>query len=131
MISDSSPPHPDPDRVALREGVSLYNRGEYFEAHEVLEPPWRSMTGADREIYQGIIQVAMGFRHGTRERWKSAAALLRKGLGRLERHRTTWVFLPLTDFVAETAVALEWFDARHRGEDPGSELRIPRLPSLA
>ena len=121
-------PHPDPDRSALREGIRLYNQGEYFEAHEVLEDPWRTLSGADREIYQGIIQVAMGFRHAERERWKSAVALLDKGLGRLERHRTTWDFLPLTEFVAATAVARKWLAARWHGKEPEGELRVPPLP---
>jgi hypothetical protein len=124
----SDAPHPDPDRAALREGIRLYNEGEYFDAHEVLEDPWRTMTGADREIYQGIIQVAMGFRHAEREKWKSAVALLTKGLGRLEKHGTTWDFLPLTEFVAETRVAFDWLSAKHRGEEPAGDLVVPRLP---
>ena len=119
----------DPDRSALKEGVRLFNQGEFFEAHEVLEHPWKDMTGTDREIYQGIIQVAMGFRHATRERWKSAGVLIRRGLGRLERHDDTWDFLPLADFVTEVETALEWLDARTRGEDPNAPLRIPHLPA--
>ncbi len=118
----------DPDRSALREGVRLFNQGEFFEAHEVLEIPWRGMTGADREIYQGIIQVAMGFRHATRERWKSAGVLIRRGLGRLEKHEGTWDFLPLSNFVTEVETALKWLDERIRGEDPNAPLRIPHLP---
>jgi hypothetical protein len=131
MSESTTHPPQDPDRSALKEGARLYNQGEYFDAHEVLEDPWRELTGADREIYQGIIQVAMGYRHATREKWKSAGVLIRKGLGRLERHRETWDFLPLTDFVAEVNATLPWLDARHRGEDPDGALDIPRLPTPA
>ena len=32
------------------EGLELFNRGQYFEAHEVLEAAWRAEPGPVREL---------------------------------------------------------------------------------
>lgn len=45
-------------RDLFREGIGLFNRGEFFEAHEVLEEIWRSNRPEPRDLFQGIIQVA-------------------------------------------------------------------------
>ena len=42
----------------FREGIGLFNRGDFFEAHEVLEEIWRSNRPEPRDLFQGIIQVA-------------------------------------------------------------------------
>ncbi len=42
-------------------GVQLYNQGEYFEAHEVLEAAWRQDQTPGRELYQGILQVGIAY----------------------------------------------------------------------
>jgi uncharacterized protein len=54
----NSPLHPE----ALR-GIELFNAGEYFEAHEALENAWRAEPGQSRELYQGILQVAVTYLH--------------------------------------------------------------------
>lgn len=46
---------PDP---AWAEGVQLFNAGEYWEAHEALEPPWLAAEGLDRHFYAGVILLA-------------------------------------------------------------------------
>jgi len=45
------------------EGLRLFNRGEYFEAHEALEDAWREETGKVRDLYRGILQVAVVYLH--------------------------------------------------------------------
>ena len=57
-IDCDSPLHPE----ALR-GIELFNAGEYFEAHEALENAWRAEPGPIRELYQGILQVAVTYLH--------------------------------------------------------------------
>ena len=47
---------------ALR-GIALFNAGEYFEAHEALETAWRAEPGRIRELYQGVLQVAVTYLH--------------------------------------------------------------------
>lgn len=42
-------------------GLELFNRGEYFEAHEVLEEAWNEDETPGRELYRAILQVAVAY----------------------------------------------------------------------
>jgi hypothetical protein len=44
-------------------GIVLFNRGDYFEAHEVWEDLWMEPAGPDKPFYQGLIQAAVGLCH--------------------------------------------------------------------
>ncbi|HVN56379.1 MAG TPA: DUF309 domain-containing protein [Anaerolineaceae bacterium] len=48
--------------LALK-GIQLFNQARYFEAHEELELAWRQETGPIRELYRGILQVAVAYLH--------------------------------------------------------------------
>jgi predicted metal-dependent hydrolase len=63
----------------LAPGRAAFNRGAYFEAHELWEEIWRDLEGADRRFVQGLIQIAAGLHHLAQRRPRPAAALLRKG----------------------------------------------------
>jgi predicted metal-dependent hydrolase len=43
------------------EGLELFNHGEYFEAHELLETAWNEDPSAGRELYRAILQVAVAY----------------------------------------------------------------------
>lgn len=45
----------------------LFNAGEYFEAHDVLEHLWRECHEANAIFYKGLIQIAGGFVHLRRQ----------------------------------------------------------------
>lgn len=42
-------------------GLELFNQGEYFEAHEVLEEAWNEDDSPGRELYRAILQVAVAY----------------------------------------------------------------------
>ena len=44
-------------------GISLFNRGSYFEAHEVWEELWHAIFGEPRNYIQGLIQVTSALHH--------------------------------------------------------------------
>lgn len=44
-------------------GIMLFNRGDYFEAHEVWEQLWMECAGPDKQFYQGLIQAAVSLCH--------------------------------------------------------------------
>ena len=50
----------------LERGIALFNRGEYFDCHEVLEEVWTSERGRRRLFLQSLIHVAVGFYHDQR-----------------------------------------------------------------
>jgi uncharacterized protein len=54
------------------EGLELFNRGRYFEAHEALEAAWRQETGPIRELYRGILQAGVVYLHITRQNFSGA-----------------------------------------------------------
>lgn len=65
-------------------GVELFNRGLYFEAHEIIEEVWRPLpSGCDRVFLQGLIQVAVAMAHQERGRVASARTLLARARAKL------------------------------------------------
>jgi hypothetical protein len=55
-----------------------FNRGEYYEAHEVLEELWLKVRGSPNgAFYKGLIQLAGAFVHLQKDRLRPAAALLK------------------------------------------------------
>jgi DUF309 family protein family protein len=61
-------PLPEADRArALEAGLAAYAAGDYFEAHELLEPAWMGTdVPADRALLQGLIKVAAAYVHDVR-----------------------------------------------------------------
>jgi predicted metal-dependent hydrolase len=77
----NAPLHP---RAA--EGLRLFNAGEYFEAHEALEDAWNAENGKVRELYRGILQIAVVYLHIRRGNYNGAI----KVYGRSQRWIKDW-----------------------------------------
>lgn len=45
------------------EGIDCFNRGAYFQAHEVWESVWMEESGAAKDFYKGLIQAAVCLHH--------------------------------------------------------------------
>lgn len=55
-----------------RQGILLFNRGKYFEAHEELEAAWKEEPGRIRRLYQGILEAGVTYLHITRGNYAGA-----------------------------------------------------------
>jgi hypothetical protein len=81
---------PVPDDLSLAPGEALtlaqdlLDSGRPFQAHEVLEASWKSAPAAERDLWQGLAQVAVGLTHAQRGNARGAVALLRRAVGRLD-----------------------------------------------
>jgi len=54
-------------RRAFDAALEAYERGDFFEAHELLEPAWMGTDDlAERALHQGLIKLAAAFVHGVR-----------------------------------------------------------------
>lgn len=67
----------------LGEGVLLFNRGDYYACHDVLEAIWMEASTLDKPFYQGILQIAVGLYHLSNHNWQGASILLGEGTNRL------------------------------------------------
>jgi predicted metal-dependent hydrolase len=71
--------------VALEAGLAAYDRGDYFEAHELLEPAWMGTDDlAERALLQGLIKLAAAYVHSVRGNPQGIARNLEGARVRLE-----------------------------------------------
>jgi hypothetical protein len=68
-----------PPAAALALAQQLIDAGRPFHAHEVLEARWKAAPAAERDLWQGLAQLAVGLTHARRGNATGAAALLRRG----------------------------------------------------
>jgi predicted metal-dependent hydrolase len=45
-------------KTQWRHGITLFERGEYWECHEALEPHWLESEGLERAFLSGLILLA-------------------------------------------------------------------------
>ena len=64
--------------ILFQKGLSEYEKGDYFEAHEAWEGLWSDYYLEDRKFVQGLIQLAVSFVHIGNGNMIGAKNLLRK-----------------------------------------------------
>ena len=69
---------------SLAEAQALLDAARPFHAHEVLEDAWKSAPEAERELWRGLAQLAVGLTHAMRGNARGAATLLDRGADNVE-----------------------------------------------
>ena len=65
----------------------LLRDGRPFHAHEVLEAAWKSGPTDERDLWQGLAQIAVGLTHARRGNARGAVTLLGRGAERVRAHQ--------------------------------------------
>jgi hypothetical protein len=73
-----------PPAESLAEAQRLLDAGMPFHAHEVLEGTWKAAPEPERDLWQGLAQLAVGLTHALRGNTAGAATLLQRGRDRIE-----------------------------------------------
>ncbi len=120
-------PIPASERAAaLRAGLEAYERGDWFLAHELLEPAWMGTNDlAERELLQGLIKLAAAFVHGARSNPAGVAKNLRGARARLDAGRAAGARLGI-----DVTVLIDRVD-HWLAEPNGPALDRPRAPASA
>ncbi|MFD3652869.1 DUF309 domain-containing protein [Streptomyces sp. 24-1644] len=71
----------------VREAQRLLDAGMPFHAHEVFEDAWKSGPAAERELWRGLAQLAVGLTHSARGNASGGARLLRRGAAAVSAYR--------------------------------------------
>jgi predicted metal-dependent hydrolase len=116
--------------AAYVEGVRLFNEGEFFACHDVLEELWTDTIGPEREFYQGLIHAAVALYHFEEGNLGGASKMCRSMVRYLEPFRPHFLGLDVERFLnamracfAELLSAREW--------PAGVTLDVARVPRLA
>ena len=72
-----------PPDESLTEAQRLLDAERPFHAHEVLEGTWKAAPPAERDLWQGLAQLAVGLTHQRRGNRTGAVTLLRRGAARI------------------------------------------------
>ncbi|MEX2237320.1 MAG: DUF309 domain-containing protein [Dehalococcoidia bacterium] len=97
--SETTPPR-------ILEAIEQFNRGEFFEQHETFEEVWIEETDPIRYLYQGILQVGVGFYHRRRGNHRGAHLLLERGANYLEPFRPACLGIDVEHLVLAAREAL-------------------------
>jgi uncharacterized protein len=109
------------DFEQYREGIELFNRAAFFDAHEALEDVWREAPVAEKKFLQGLIQVAVALYHHGNGNSVGARSVLRRGLRNLSRYPEGFGSIRSSGLLKSVS---EW--QRALDEDTP----VPRLPKI-
>jgi len=112
----------------LLHGIHEFNRGEFFEQHEVLETLWRATEGDVRYLYQGILLIGVGFYHLGRGNYHGAQAKLAAGIAMLDWFAPTCQTVDVADLLARARPCLE--QVRALGKDRLTEFDRSLIPQV-
>jgi predicted metal-dependent hydrolase len=106
----------------------LFNRQEFYEAHDVLEDLWLAdKHGPNGNFYKGLIQLAGAFVHLQKNRLRPAAALFKLARTNLEKYPRRHEQL---DLAAVLALIADWLQRLEQNEftvNPFTAATVPQL----
>jgi hypothetical protein len=112
-------------QAAFEHGLAAYARGDFFAAHEALEPAWMGTDDLDeRALHQGLIKVAAAYVHAVR----GNPAGIAKNLAGARRHLALAADAA-ADWGVDAAALLADVDARLA--DPDLALDPPQIRRTA
>jgi predicted metal-dependent hydrolase len=101
---------PDDPMELLRIGIEHFNAGRFFQAHEAWETAWHPAPEDERDFWQGMTQIAVGFTHYQRGNPKGAVTLLQRGARKIATYGDTYKGVPVAALAAaarKAAAAIE------------------------
>ncbi len=122
-----TPPEGLPELVI--KGIEEFNRGEFYECHEYLEEAWMREPKRVRFLYQGILQVGVGFYHLQNGNWRGATGLLRNGTVRLRDFEPVTLGIDVSRLIRECERCFEELEAL--GREHVREFDQRKIPKVA
>ena len=95
----------------VREGIRLFNQRRFYDQHEVIEHEWHAERSHTRVLYQGIIQIGVGFHHALNGNYPGAIALLTDGTEKVSQFLPTALGIDTERLVRETRACIDQLQA--------------------
>ncbi len=91
----------------VRKFWQLFEKQEFFESHEVLEELWMAATGSERNLYKGLIQIAVSLHHLGDGNLRGARKVFDTARDLLEPYQPSGAGVRLDHLVNDTRVLVE------------------------
>jgi predicted metal-dependent hydrolase len=112
----------------IRGYFDCFNRGLYYEAHDVLEQLWlKDRHGANGALFKGMIQLAGAFVHLQKNRLRPAGALFKLAAANLEKYPATHEQLNLAEL---KDLIVRWLKKLEAGDFAVNPLTASSPPKL-
>ena len=104
-------------------GMKLFNSCQWYKSHDVFEEIWHETGGPERQLLQGILQVAVAQVHLENSNKNGATILYGEALGRLKKYQLTNVGLDIDGLCKCITIRLELLQI-------GKDLASTSVPAL-
>jgi predicted metal-dependent hydrolase len=109
------------DLQLYRHGIELFNRAEFYDAHEVLEDVWRASIDPEKKFLQALIQTAVALHHHSTGNVVGCRSLMARALRNFHGYPEGFCGVELESFRISLS---EWQQALAEGSP------LPPLPRL-
>ncbi|MGH7870735.1 MAG: DUF309 domain-containing protein [Candidatus Binatia bacterium] len=109
----------------LREGIRLFNDGQFFQCHDILETLYQEADEAQKPFLEGLVQLAAAFRiFCDFGEIKGPVRMIYQALIRFENYQPTFLAIRVKDFCQ---AAEAWAKAAEKKQAQPSAANIPKI----
>ena len=101
--------------------LNLFNKHQWYEAHDAFEEIWNSADGDERQVIHGILQVSVSQFHLSKGNLNGATILLGEGLGRIKTRTKINLGIDLESFcrcLEDLLRKLQYRETLYEGDKP-------------
>jgi uncharacterized protein len=106
-------------------GIALFNRADFFDAHEALEDVWRAAPPENKKFLQGMVQIAVAFHHYSTGNRIGMRSVLERAINNLSQPAGSYCEIQLPRLISSLC---QWREALDN-KTPFPELPRIRLRS--
>jgi predicted metal-dependent hydrolase len=109
----------------LREGIRLFNDGQFFECHDILETFYQEADDTHKPFLEGLIQLAAAFRiFCDFGEIKGPVRMIYQALIRFENYQPEFLQIRVKDFCQ---AAEAWAKAAEKKDAQPTAANIPKI----
>jgi len=115
--------------AGVLKGIALFNERAFYEQHEEIEAEWHAERGPIRRLYQGLLQIGIGFHHALNGNFPGAVALLGAGIAKTAEFQPHALGIDTGRLVTESQACLDRIVAL--GPDGIAHFDRATIPTIA
>lgn len=114
-----------PRRLLLR-GVTAFNAGRFFEAHEIWETIWNETVDEEKRFVQGLVQLAAGYLKLSSAQYPGALKLLTRACQTLRTYPPIYAGLQISLLSDASLTVIRQLET----ERTGTDIQPPRIQTV-